>query len=338
MDSQPDVSASLLSQMLSYLASLRIDTEGLLASLALDPTAFRAPDARIPAEEYIRISDEAARLTGDPCFGLHVGEFAEPGSWSVLGSLMMSCRTLAEAFDKSTKYCRIIGDLVQSAPSFQGAMIRVVLSQPPNVPALSRHFYEGTLSSTVTMMRRLTGLGISPVEIGLAFPAPESSAEHARIFRCPVRFGRPETSIMLDPAIGSSPIVYANPGLLPHIEGYAREFLAELEEKDTVTRAATRLILSRLADESLSIETIAREMAMSVRTLQSRLGKEGRRFADLLSDVRKTMATKYLRERFPVEEITCLLGFSEPSVFRKAFKKWTGMTPGEYKEHTPAAR
>ncbi len=105
-----------------------------------------------------------------------------------------------------------------------------------------------------------------------------------------------------------------------------------------MTRATTRLILSRLADESLSITAIAREMAMSVRTLQTKLGAEGRRFADLLSGARQNMAMRYLRERISVEEITCLVGFAEPSVFRKAFKKWTGMTPGAYRERASAAR
>jgi AraC-like DNA-binding protein len=337
-DSRLDVSASILSQMFSYLASLRIDTEGLLASLGLDPAAFKAPDARIPTEEYIRIGDAAARVSGDPCFGLHVGELAEPGSWSTIGYMMMSCRTLAEAFDKSAKYCRIIGGLIVTTPSFQRGKTKVVLTAPPDLPELSRHYYEGTLSSTVTMMRRLTGLAISPVEINLAWPILESAVEYARIFRCPVHSDQPETSMTLDPAIGSSPVVYANPALLDHIEGYAREFVAGLDEKDAVTRATTRLLLSRLADESLSIATIAREMAMSVRTLQTRLAAEGRCFADLLSDARKSLAMKYLRERFAVEEITCLLGFAEPSVFRKAFKKWTGMTPGAYRESALAAR
>ncbi len=214
-----DVSTSILAQMFSYLASLRVDTEALLASLGLDPAALTSPDSRIPVEEYVRVGDEAARVTGDPGFGLHMGEFAEPASWSVLGYMMMNCRTLADAFDKSAKYCRIIGDLVVSTPSFREGRIKVALTSPPRLPVLSRHFFEGALSSTVTMMRRLTGLDISPGEVRLAFPIPGSAAEHERIFRCPVHFDQPETSMTLDPAIGSSPVVYANPGLLQHIEG-----------------------------------------------------------------------------------------------------------------------
>jgi AraC-like DNA-binding protein len=337
-ESEFGVSASILLQLFGYLSSLGIDADALLASLGLDSAPFKATDARIPVELYVQIGSEAARLSGDPCFGLHLGEFTEAGSWSILGYLMMNCRTLGEAFEKSTKYCRIIGDLIVGTPSFVKGMIKVVLVPPPNLPSLSRHFYEAALSSTVTMMRRLTGLDISPVEVRIAYPVPASVSEYQRVFQCSVLFDQPETSMTLDPVIGSSPVLYANPGLLDRMEGYAREFLAGLNEKDAVTRATMRLILSRLQDESLSIASVAREMAMSVRTLQTRLGTEGTSFVDLLSGARESLARRYLSENFPVDEITFLLGFSEPSVFRKAFKKWTGMTPGEFREQALAAK
>jgi AraC-like DNA-binding protein len=331
-DSSIYVSVSILSQMFGYLTSLGIDTEAVLASMGLDPSAFKDSDARIPIELYIRIEDEAARVAGDPCFGLHMGELADSGSWSVLGYMMMNCCSLGEAFEKSGKYYRIIGDLIEGKLSFRKGRVRVVLATPPNAPILSRHCFECTISSSVVMMRKLTGLDLSPLEVRFDYPEPESRMEYERVFRCPVLFGQGETSMTLDPAIAKMPILYANPSLLERIEGYAREFLADLEEKDAATRAATRLILARLADESLSIRTVASEMSMSVRTLQSRLEAEGHRFGELLSGARESLARRYLRENFSVEEITCLLGFSEPSVFRKAFKKWTGLTPGEYRE------
>jgi AraC-like DNA-binding protein len=96
----------------------------------------------------------------------------------------------------------------------------------------------------------------------------------------------------------------------------------------------TKIILARLDDESLSIEKVAREMSVSVRTLQKRLEAEGVVFSDLLRDIRQRLAKKYLRENYSVEQITYLLGFSEPSVFRKSFKKWLGVTPKEYRDST----
>jgi AraC-like DNA-binding protein len=89
-----------------------------------------------------------------------------------------------------------------------------------------------------------------------------------------------------------------------------------------------------LDDEALSIQKVAKEMAVSVRTLQNRLEAEGVLFSDLLQGIREQLAKKYLRENYSVEQITYLLGFSEPSVFRKAFKKWSGFTPREYREQS----
>ena len=88
--------------------------------------------------------------------------------------------------------------------------------------------------------------------------------------------------MILDPAIADLPVLYANTALLERIEAYAVEFLSSLEERDAATRQATRLILSRLADDSLSLRSVAKDMSMSVRTLQARLGTEGRRFGELV--------------------------------------------------------
>jgi AraC-like DNA-binding protein len=141
----------------------------------------------------------------------------------------------------------------------------------------------------------------------------------------------------MDMSIGNTPIQMANPGLLEYFEKYAQDFLAEMDRKNELTRSVTKIILARLDDENLSIDKVAKEMAMSVRSLQHHLESEGVIFSDLLKDIRERLAQKYLRENYSVEQITYLLGFSEPSVFRKAFKKWSGVTPREFRESSFAA-
>jgi len=96
----------------------------------------------------------------------------------------------------------------------------------------------------------------------------------------------------------------------------------------------TKIILARLDDEKLSIDKVAKEMSVSVRTLQNHLESEGVVFSELLRDIRERLAKRYLHENYSVEQITYLLGFSEPSVFRKAFKKWAGVTPREFRERS----
>lgn len=326
------VSVTILSQLVRYLSFLKVDIHKLFTSLDVDPLILESPDARIPFEVYISIEDEAARVTNDPYFGLHMGEYVEAGSWSILGYMMMNCRTLGEAFGKSGRYSKIIGNMIQANAHLKLNNIIVVLSTPENSPELSRHCFEATFSSIIRMSRNLTGQKINPLEVGFSCPAPESNVEYNRVFCSPVLFGQKRNYIILDSNIVDIPVLLPNESLLKHFENYAQEFLSGIEGSNNTSRTVTKLMLERLDSKTLTIQSIAKEMFLSTRTLQYRLKSEGKVFRELLMETRERLAKKYLRENYSVEDITYLLGFAEPSVFRKAFKKWTGFTPREYRE------
>ncbi len=328
------VSTSVLSQLLRYLAHLAIDIDQVFRSAGVNPAFVKNPDVRIPIETYIAIEDEAVRISNDPYFGLHMGEFAEPGSWSILGYMMMNCRTLSEAAEKSARYSSIIGNLIQARAVLGWGTVKIILSTPKHAPVLSRHCFESTLSSTVRMGRNLTGQQIDPLEVGFSYPKPASTSEYERIFRSPVLFEQKQTSISFDFRVGNTPVLQPNRKLLEQFESYAQEYQAEIEGVDKTTRAVTKHILAHLDSENLTLSSIAEDMSMSVRTLQNHLKSEGVVFRELLENTRQRLAKKYLCENYTVEDITYLLGFSEPSVFRKAFKKWSGSTPREYRETT----
>ncbi|MGB8214787.1 MAG: AraC family transcriptional regulator [Anaerolineales bacterium] len=328
------VSVTILSQLFLYLSSLKVDTDEFVRSLGIEPASVKSPDARVPVETYLLIQDKAAEYVHDPYLGLHMGEFVEAGSWSILGYMMMNCKTLGEAIEKSGRYSRIIGNLIETKAQFRLNKIKAIFFTPPHAPKMSRHCFEATFSSSVRMMRTLTGEKLNPLEVAFIYPEPESKVEYERIFCCPVLFGQKENSMTMDIRVGNTPILMANPGLLEYFEKYARDFLAEMDRKDEHTRAVTKIILAHLDDEKLSIDKVAQEMSVSVRTLQNHLGDEGVAFSDLLKDIRERLARKYLHEDYSVEQITYLLGFSEPSVFRKAFKKWSGVTPREFRERS----
>lgn len=326
------VSATLLSQTFIYLDSLKVDIDAFLHSLDVDPASAKSSDIRIPIETYLRIQDEAAVFVNDSCFGLHVGEFAEAGSWSILGYMMMNCRDVGEAFEKSARYSRIIGNLIEVRIERKRNQSKLVFFTSPQAPEMSRHCFDTSFSTTICMMRNFTGVDLQPLEVTFTYAEPESRSEYDRIFRCPILFGQKENSFTIDTSVFNTPILMANPRLLEHFEKYAQEVLTEIDQRNEYTRIATKIIIAHLDDEALSIERVAKEMSISVRTLQKRLEEEGVIFSDLLREIRHRLARKYLREDYSVEQITYLLGFSEPSAFRKAFKKWSGVTPREYRE------
>jgi AraC-like DNA-binding protein len=246
--------------------------------------------------------------------------------------MMMNCRHMGEAFEKSSRYQRIIGNLIEGNANLRFNKIKVTLSAPPYAPEMSRHCFESAITSSIRMIRTLTGQPIDPVQVTFTYPEPESPTEYERVFRCPVLFNQKANSFTIDLKVIFIPVRYANPELLEYFENYAQEFLADMDRQSEYASTVTKILLSQLDDEDLSIKKVAREMSVSVRTLQNRLKGEGVVFSDLLQEVREKLAKKYLRENYSVEDITYLLGFSEPSVFRKAFKKWSGVTPRQYRE------
>ena len=341
MDIAPNpitVSGTLLAQMFVYLDELKVDVDALLRSLDVDLATVKSPDAYIPIETYLTIQDEAAVSVNDPSFGLHLGEFAEPGSWSILGYMLMNCKNLGEGFEKSQRYSRIIGNLINARTEPHSKTVKLIFFTSPDAPEMSRHCFDTVFSGLVRMMRNFTGMEIHPLEVTFTYPEPNSRSEYERIFQCPILFNQRDNSFTVDASVVNTPILLANPNLLEYFEKYAESFLAEIDRKSEHSRTVTKIILSRLDDETLSITKVAQEMAVSVRTLQKRLEDEGVVFSDLYKDIRQRLAQKYLRENYTVEQITYLLGFSEPSVFRKAFKKWSGVTPREYREQAFAAR
>ena len=144
-----EVSVTLLSQMMIYLSSQKVEPEAFLKSLGVDPQLVKSPDARLPVETYLHIQESAAEYTGDSCFGLHMGEYAEPGSWSILGYMMMNSKNLGEAFERSARYSRIIGNMIEGRVEPHLKKVRAIFFTPDNVPEMSRHCFESTFSSTV---------------------------------------------------------------------------------------------------------------------------------------------------------------------------------------------
>ena len=329
------VSVTILSLLFRYLTTRNVNVDEFLRTLGLNPADFKSPDCYIPVDTYLYIQESAAEYTHDELFGLHMGEYVEAGNWSILGYLMMNCATMGQAFEKSARYSRIIGNMIEAKAAWHFNKIKIILYTPPHAPQMSRHCYDSTLASSVRMIRTLTGSNYTPHQITFTAPAPQDTTEYERIFQCPVLFRQKEVSMLIDTSLLNMPVLMANPNLLAYFEQYAQDFLADIDRENEYTQTVTKIVLAHLDDESLSIKKVAREMAVSVRTLQLHLEEEGVVFTDLMKAIREKLAKQYLRENYSVEQITYMLGFSEPSVFRKAFKKWVGLTPREFRENSP---
>ncbi len=325
-----EVSVGVIIQLAHYFRILKLDVEALLEAVGLNIQVLESPDERVPLEKYIRLETAAANASQDPCFGLHMGQYMDAGNWSILGYMMMNCKTLAEAFEKSFKYSAIIGNVITADIALNKETIKISLNAPKDAPTISRHCYEGFLSSLICLARSLSGNNINALEVGLASPKPESIDAYQKVFGSPVLFNQQSNYMIMAVSVGDIPVLRPNENLLAYFETYAADFLAWITEQ-TRTYMIKKWLLANMDCGHLTIELAAKAFALSVRSLQDQLKKEGAEFRQLLQQTREQLAKKYLQDQYTVEDITYLLGFSDHSTFRKAFKKWTGFTPKEYR-------
>jgi AraC-like DNA-binding protein len=177
-----------------------------------------------------------------------------------------------------------------------------------------------------------------PIEVRFPHSAPENTSEHYRLFGCSVKFGRDRGELLFSRDLLEMPFLSADVNLQAILEAQVVAMLQKLPKSDAVTDAVRRYLAGELCNGEPTLEQIAPRLHMSARTLHRRLEDEGTSFRQILTEVRRELATRHLSERrLAIGEIAFLLGFSEPSAFHRAFKRWTGYAPLTYRELARAA-
>ncbi|GAB3325804.1 AraC family transcriptional regulator [Larkinella ripae] len=308
------------------------DPVWLCKTVGVDPAALQNPDERVPIRKVQALWREVIAVTADPYLSLRIGEMINPTAVGVLAYVMMHCPTLGRALEKLCQYQEIVCEGVQTIGRREGNRYSLTLHLICEDIIYPEHALNSELVMYLAAMRALTGLHITPEAVSFAYPRPPDTTEHKRIF-APVQpvFGTDETTLVLDAAWLDAPVLNANPGLFPLFEQHAAELLRKLHERALVGRVKGEIV-ALLKGEEPTLATVADRLAVGVRTLQLHLKEEGVTYQQLLDEVRHDLAVRHLREPyFSTTDIAYLLGFSEPSVFYRTFKKWTGSTPGAYR-------
>ena len=330
------VSVAYLQGLLDYLARQGVDSAELLERVQLSPQLLAQRDQRIAASTYLELLGHGVRLTGDEQLGLHLGEAVRPGYYGVLGYLIMSCATLADALHRQARYAALVGNLGQvdlaDEPPRAGLEPQVVHSWQPLLPQQKRQLSEETLAGWVTFGHWISGLDIPPTEVRFQHSAPADSSEYQRIFRCPVLFDQADNALVFPKRLLATPLGQADAQVRLMLDAYADRLLGEIQQGHSVLDRA-RLELSRqLPDVGADLQQIAARLALSPRTLQRRLREAGLSFNQLVDETRQQLVLHYLRDpALELAEIAFLVGFSEPGSLARAFRRWTGQSPGEYR-------
>lgn len=195
-----------------------------------------------------------------------------------------------------------------------------------------RQQIESTFAALLTAAKVLTGKPLRPRVVWFQHPRPRDIAEHERIFQAPVQFSQPTNRLIFSTECLGWKVLSANASLLSAFDQHAEDILNQLDQSDTYTNRVIQEITRSLHGEVPSIEAIAHNLAISIRHLQRELQAEGTSYQQLLDATRKELALRYLKKpNVTVHDVAFLLGFSEPSAFHRAFKRWTGQTPRAYR-------
>lgn len=328
-DASPPTTVALgyLRALFDYLRLNKVQAEAVLDGRRLD---FDDREARLPEPEAAALFNRAAGLLGDADLGLHVGEQIRPGHYGVLGYVAMACDTLGEALACQQRYQSLVLSLPPMQLRQEGEGILLSWRSVPD--ASYRQLAEFNLSALLSFVRWITGLPLRPLRLDLIYPEPADTREQRRLFGCPLRFEQSEYRLLIPAAWASQPLIQPDPAMRALMDRLAGRQLQQLAQADDPVARARAQIARQLSEGVPELGRVAAQLQLSPRSLQRLLQDQGLSYSQLVEAVRRELAERYLAEpALDLTDLAFLLGYSEQSAFQRAYKRWTGQTPGEYR-------
>ena len=314
------------------------DPAQVARAVALDPAILSRLEGAIPCADFARLLAEAARATGDDCFGLHFGERYQPKHIGPLVYVVLNSPTIGRGFENVGRHLHVHNEAAVTSLEVDGPWARQRFSLRGVPVETARQQAEYGLAVALTTLRLMVGSRWAPVEVQFAHGPPRDTAEHVRVFGAPVSFGWPTNAFVLERSFLDRQVPAADEGLYPILTAYLEQAAQAMPPEDGTLGAVRKAIGETMREGAPSLVRVARQIGMSVRTLQRRLGEHGVDFKGLVDDTRRRFSLSYLKDRANTPtEIAYLLGYSEVSAFNRAFRRWTGSTPARYRR-PPVAR
>ncbi|MGH7374530.1 MAG: AraC family transcriptional regulator [Candidatus Rokuibacteriota bacterium] len=332
MRRKPMISVNAATGLIEAIEAAGGDPDRILSSLGLDRSLFSEPGGFIASSDFTRVLEQAARVTGDDCFGLHFGERYHPKDVGPVIYVVLNSPTFAVGFENMGRYLRVHNEAAKVSFVIEGSRAYARYLQTDLPVELTRQHNEYSLAVGLGTIRLMAGSQWTPLEVQFAHRAPPESAEHLRVFGAPVSFGCATNAFVIERELVERPVPAADERLYPILKRYLDRVLEEMPREDRLLASVRRAVAESMRNGDPTLAQVARRIAMSPRTLQRRLGEYGVDFRGLVDDTRRRFSLTYLRDvKNTLSEIAYLVGYSEVSAFNRAFKRWSGLTPSEYR-------
>ena len=320
-----------------------VDELVLALSLPVDPFDESDPEATISASLYSKIYNRVMWLLQDESFGLSLKHKSPTGTFRMMSLSSIHCQNLEQAIRRGAEFTAFCQSLSGMPSVYTNPIRRLDDNTAEYRFPSSGDFLDisvdplAGLAHCVAIWRRfcswLIGKHIELIEVCFELPEPSQLQRLNQLFNCKLRFNQEHNSFRFASSYLQAPLVHTEESLKEFLRNAPYHLLASAEEDDNSILAQMRRIIGNdFSRDFLSVVEMANELNMSVRTLRRRLKDLDTTYQQFKDNLRRDAAMGYLnRPELKINAVSALLGFDEPSAFHRSFKKWTGMTPGEYR-------
>jgi len=345
--SPPDaMPIKVVKSLLRVVATQGADVDAVLASCGLTFNPMLETPGQpqyVSALTYSKLYRQVMAILQDESFGLSSQTKAPPGTFRMMCLFIIHCKNLRQAMLRSAAFFDYVDHVAQnfSQPRHPLTMaeegkIAACRFTNPNQKA-DRNQLRSDASVNYMMHRFyswLIGQDIPIVRVHFSYAAPIDPEKYEALYNAPVHFGTGENTVYIPADYLEAPIAQDESSLRDFLRTAPYQLVSKQEPQTTHKLAdhVRAMIEAEMQGEFPSIETIASKMAISSRTLHRRLTREGTSFQEIKDDIRRDAAIAYMnREELTINAVSILMGFQDTSAFYRAFKKWTGASPGEYR-------
>ncbi|WP_299785779.1 AraC family transcriptional regulator [uncultured Marivita sp.] len=309
------------------------DAVALLASVGIDAEAPWDPKAMIHAEAYYTMLERLAGEVDATNLPVRVGASMRCDEYGALGLAWKAAPDLRGSLLRVERYARLWTSVVryELRPDPRGMLY--VIHRPGERRLGMRLSNETTLVATVALARQVSPAPVAPLEVKVQHAAPDAITSHEDWFGCPVRWGSDVDAILFPPEALSQPNILGDEGISRYLLSHLDAELGGLREDISLVAEARAAIAQTLSEGAPKMARIATQLGLSVRSFHRRLAEHGVSFQSLTEETRRDLAEGLLRDdAHSLAEIAFLTGFSEQSAFTRAFKRWMGVTPANYRK------
>jgi AraC-like DNA-binding protein len=321
---EPCFSLRLVRQFLKVVSGRQGLNESLIAKLSA-----MAPEDRLPVSQVLRWLDGAVRLTGDADLGLKAAQQVERGNYDVIEYVGRSASNWGEALELMLRYVRLVNEAAEFALQVREKRAFAELRSRVPLNRAASDFQAATLAITA---RAWLG-SLDTFEVWFSHAEPPDLRGYRRVFGdIPIHFQAAQDALSFDVALLEVPMKSADPMLNAVLRRHAEHMISELPEPDWLTGKVRQLLLGLLPAGKTNADYVATRLGMSRRTLTRHLEREGVTYKDLLEQARRELAYQYLAAgSADIQQIAFMLGYSETAAFSRAFRRWSGQSPAEFR-------